>query len=196
MGISEMIADTSNFLIPNGTLIVEIVAFLIVLYFIGRRVLPWVNKQIEARQELIRESLEAAEKAREEADETRSERETILEDARQQAREMVSVANRTADQARADGQVRGQQEYERLVASAEAEIALARQRALDELTSRIGALVLSVARQVIEREIDAQRHRALIDEAVSAIRAEATSATGSFAPLSGTDGAPDAPSAS
>ena len=56
-----------------------------------------------------------------------------------------------------------------MVASADAEINLARQRALDELTSRIGALVLSVARQVIEREIDAQRHRALIDEAVSAL---------------------------
>jgi F-type H+-transporting ATPase subunit b len=188
-----MIADTSNFLIPNGTLIVEIVAFLIVLYFIGRRVLPWVNTQIEARQDLIRESLEAAEKAREEADETRSQRQAILDESRQQAREIVSQANRTADQSRADGQLRGQQEYERLVASAEAEINLARQRALDELTSRIGTLVLSVARQVIEREIDAQRHRGLIDEAVSAIRAEATSGTGSFRPVSG-EAAPDAPS--
>ncbi len=192
-----MVAASSNFLIPNGTLIVEIVAFLIVLYVIGRWVLPWVNKMIEERQELIRESLEGAEKAREEADETRAQRRGILDEARQQAREIVSQANRTADQARADGQVRGQQEYDRLVASADAEISLARQRALDELTSRIGTLVLSVARQVIEREIDAQRHRGLIDEAVSAIRAEATSSGGgSFGPVSGTEGAPDAPSGS
>src|ERR1700722_3538650 len=191
-----MIADTSNFLIPNGTLIVEIVAFLIVLYFLGRKVLPIVNKAIEERQEQIRESLEAAEKARQEADETRAQRQSILDEARQQAREIVSQANRTADQTRADGQTRGQQEYERLVASAEAEISLSRQRALDELTSRIGALVLSVARQVIEREIDAQRHRGLIDEAVSAIRAEATSAVGLFGPVSNQDGAPDAPSGS
>lgn len=197
-----MIADTSNFLIPNGTLIVEIVAFLIVLYIIGKKVLPFVNKAIEDRQVQIRDSLQAAEKAREEADETRSQREGILDEARQQAREIVSQANRTADQSRADGQVRGQQEYDRLVGSAEAEIALARQRALDELTSRIGTLVLSVARQVIEREIDAQRHRGLIDEAVSAIRAEATasgggsSGSGSSGSGSGTETAPDAPSGS
>ncbi len=128
---------------------------------------------MQARQEEIRSSLEAAETAKAEADETRAQRQGILDEARQQAREIVAQANRTADQSRADGQARGQQEYERLVASADAEIALARQTCLDEITSRIGALVLSVARQVIEREIDAQRHRALIDEAVSALRAEA-----------------------
>ena len=190
-------ANSSNFLIPNGTLIVEIVAFLIVLYFIGRKVLPYVNKQIEERQEQIRESLQAAEKAREEADETRAQREGILDEARQQAREIVSQANRTADQARADGQIRGQQEYDRLVASADAEIALARQRALDEVTSRIGTLVLTVARQVIEREIDAQRHRGLIDEAVSALRAEATSAgAGPAGSSQGTRAASDLPAGS
>ena len=178
-----MIVASSNFLVPNGTLIVELVAFLIVLLVIWRWVLPYVNKAIDDRQKLISESLRAAETAREEADVTRSERQKILDDARQQAREVIAQANRLADQARADGVTRGQQEYERLLASAEAEIALSRQRALDELTSRIGQLVLSVARQVIEREIDTQRHRELIDEAVAALRAEATSA--SAAPSSG-----------
>jgi F-type H+-transporting ATPase subunit b len=166
-----MIAS-SNFLIPNATFIVEIVAFLIILYFIGRRVIPWVNEKVEERQKEITESLEAAEKARQEADETRSQRQQILDEARSQAREIVASANRTADQVRTEGQERGQQEYDRIVANADSEIALARQRALDEITSRIGALVLSVARQVIQTEIDAQRHRVLIDEAVAALRTE------------------------
>jgi F-type H+-transporting ATPase subunit b len=169
-----MVLASSNFLVPNGTFIVEVVAFLIVLYVIGRKILPFVNKAITERQDLIRDSLEAAEKARTEADETRGQRQQILDEARQQAREIVTQANKTADQVKSDGQERGQQEYERLVSSADAEIALERQRALDEITTRIGALVLSVARQVVEREIDAQRHRALIDEAVSALQAEAT----------------------
>ena len=169
----------SNFLIPNGTIIPEVIAFLIVLYVIGRKVIPIVNKQVEKRQTEIRESLEAAEKARQEADETRSQRQQILDEARSQAREIVASANRTADQVRTEGQERGQQEYDRIVANADAEIALARQRALDEITSRIGALVLSVARQVIQSEIDAQRHRALIDEAVAALRSDISGDSGS-----------------
>ncbi len=172
-----MLASNSNFLVPDGTFIAELIAFLIILGIVAKWILPPLNRAMQARQEEIRSSLEAAEDAKTEADETRAQRQGIIDEARQQAREIVAQANRVADQARADGQSRGQQEYERLVASADAEIALARQRALDEITSRIGALVLSVARQVIEREIDAQRHRALIDEAVSALRAEAA-ATG------------------
>jgi F-type H+-transporting ATPase subunit b len=168
-----MLAANSNFLVPDGTFIAELIAFLIILGIIAKWILPPLNKAMQARQEEIRSSLEAADDAKIEAEETRAQRQGILDEARQQAREIVAQANKAADLVRADGQERGQQEYERLVASAAAEIALARQRALDEITSRVGALVLSVARQVIEREIDAQRHRALIDEAVSALRAEA-----------------------
>ena len=45
---------TSNFLVPNGTLIVELIAFLIVLAVIGKYVLPPLNKAMTARQEQIR----------------------------------------------------------------------------------------------------------------------------------------------
>jgi F-type H+-transporting ATPase subunit b len=179
-----MLAANSNFLVPDGTFIAELIAFLIILGIIAKWILPPLNRAMQARQEEIRSSLEAADEAKIEAEETRAQRQGILDESRQQAREIVAQANRTADQLRADGQVRGQQEYERLVASADAEIALSRQRALDEITSRIGALVLSVARQVVEREIDAQRHRGLIDEAVAALRAEASS-TGAATPAPG-----------
>jgi F-type H+-transporting ATPase subunit b len=181
-----MLAANSNFLVPDGTFIAELIAFLIILGIIAKWGLPPLNRAMEARQEQIRVSLAAAETAKAEADQTRSERQGIIDEARQQAREIVAQSNRTADQVKVDAQERGQQEYDRLVASAEAEINLERQRALDEITSRVGALVLSVARQVIEREIDDQRHRALIDEAVSALRSEAASITPGVAGETGT----------
>jgi F-type H+-transporting ATPase subunit b len=169
-----MFAANSNFLVPDGTFIAELIAFLVILAILAKWVLPPLNKAMQARQEEIRSSLAAAEEARTEAEETRSERQAIIEEARHQAREVVAQANRTADQLRAEGQTKGQQEYDRMVASAAAEIALSRQRALDEVTGRVGALVFSVARQVIEREIDEQQHSALIDEAVAALHAEAS----------------------
>jgi F-type H+-transporting ATPase subunit b len=162
---------SSNFLVPNGTLIVEVVAFLIVLFVIGRYVLPVLNKTLEERQEQIRTALEAADAARIEADETRSQRQGILDEARQQAREIVGQANKVAEGVAAQAEERGQQEYERLVRAAETDIALARQRAVDEVSGQLGALVMSVARQVIGREIDAASHQALIDEAVAALKA-------------------------
>lgn len=167
----------SNFLIPNGTLVVEVVAFLFLLLVLWRYVLPPINKALSQRQEEIRQALESAERAKAEADETRAQRQGILDEARQQARQIVANANANAERVRAEATTRGQQEYERLVASAEAEISLARQRAVEEVSARVGGLVLSVARQVIGREIDAEAHRGLIDEAVAALRASADDAT-------------------
>lgn len=172
-----MIAS-NNFLIPNATLIVEVVAFLIVLGVIGRYVLPVLNKTLEERQEQIRTALEAAEKARIEAAEASAQRQETLDEARRQAREIVAQANKAAERISAQAEERGRQEYDRLVSRAEAEIAAARQRAVDEVSSKVGALVISVARQVIGREIDASSHRALIDEAVAALRGSVGTAAG------------------
>ncbi|HAM03484.1 MAG TPA: ATP synthase F0 subunit B [Acidimicrobiaceae bacterium] len=174
-----MVAATGgNFLVPDGTFIAELVAFLIIVGIIGKWILPPLNRAMEKRQAEIKESLEAANRAKAEADETRAERAGILEQARQQAREIVANANTTAERVRGEAVQRGQQEYERIVSSAEAEIALARQRAVDEVSRRVGTLVLSVARQVVGREIDAEAHRGLIDEAVAALQAAPDSSAG------------------
>lgn len=167
---------SSIFLFPNATFIVEFVVFLVILGLVAKYVLPPLSAAMERRQEQIRESLEAAEAARAEADETRSQREGILDEARGQAREIVLQANRTAERLRADGEERGRQEYDRMLSSATTEIDLARQRAVEEVSSQVAGLVLAAARQVVGREIDAETHRDLIEEAVNALRSAGSSA--------------------
>jgi F-type H+-transporting ATPase subunit b len=167
---------SSNFLVPNGTLIVEIVAFLIVLFVIGKYVLPPLNRTLEERQQQIRASLAQAEEARAEADETRAQRQQILDEARQQAREVVAQANATAERLRTEAVDRAQQEHDRILAAAEDEIAAARRRAVEEVSAQLGALAMAVARQVVGREVDASAHRALIDEAVAALQASSDAA--------------------
>ncbi len=65
---------TSNFLVPNGTFIVVLLAFIIVLGIIGKKVLPILNKVLTERQEQIRGELEAADKAKADAEEADVER--------------------------------------------------------------------------------------------------------------------------
>ena len=73
---------------------------------------------------------------------------------------------------RTDAQATGQGEYDRIVGNADAEIALARQRAVEEAAARLGEIVMEVVERVIGREVDAEAHRDLIDEAVAALRAD------------------------
>ena len=130
------------FLLPNGTFFIELIVSIILILAIYKWVLPPINKAMEERQEKIRESLEAADKARADAEAADDERRNVLEEARHQAREIVATANRTADQVRTDATARGQSEYERIVGNAEVEISLARQRAVEEAAAKLTVKLL------------------------------------------------------
>lgn len=172
-----MIAS-NNFLIPNFTLVIEVIAFVIVLAVFARYILPPINKALKERQERMRHDMEAAERAREEAAAIEEERRATLERARQQAREIVAQGNQIADQLRDEGHVRGQEEFERLVSAAQSEIGLARQRAVSEATEHLGEMVIGVVEAIIGREVDAEAHRDLIQDAIGAVSGEGASADG------------------
>jgi len=165
----------SVFLLPNGTFFVELAVFLIIVFVIGKYILPPLNRAMTRRQEQITESLEAADRARADAAAADDERRTVLEEARHQAREIVAQANQTAEQVRADGQARAQAEFERIMASAQSELAVARQRAVEESAARMGELVLDVVERIIGREVDLAAHRDLLDEAIGALKSDAAS---------------------
>jgi F-type H+-transporting ATPase subunit b len=162
----------SIFLLPNGTFFIELAVSIVLILLFYKYVLPPINKAMEERQEKIRTSLEAADQARADAEAADDERRAVLEEARHQAREIVAQAGRTAEQRKVDAQAEAQGEYDRILANAEVEVGLARQRAVDEAANRMGEIVMDVVEKVIGREITAEAHRDLIDEAVTALRAD------------------------
>ena len=163
----------SIFLLPNGTFFVELLVVVAILFIVTKYILPPLNKAMEKRQAMIRASLEAAEMARAEAAAAGDERASVLAQARDQAREIVAAAQALADQVKAEAGGRGQAEYERIVASADGEIATARQRAIDEASARIGEIVFDLVTKIVGREVDQSTHQDLIQEAVAALNAEA-----------------------
>ncbi len=162
--------------------IIELIVSVILLYIIWKKVWPLLNAAMAKKQEQIRASLEAADQARTDALAADDERRAVLEETRQTAQEIVAQANRTAEAVRVDAQARGQAEFERIVGNAEIEVALARQRAVEEAAGRLGEIVMDVVERVIAREVNAEAHHDLIAEAVSALNADAT---GSAAASSG-----------
>ncbi|HVB70638.1 MAG TPA: F0F1 ATP synthase subunit B [Acidimicrobiales bacterium] len=163
----------SVFLLPNATFFVELLVVVVIVVVTSKYILPRFNKFLESRQELIRASLEAAEEARVAAAATDDERVHVLAEAREQAREITAAAQALADQVKAEAGGRGEAEYQRIVASAQAEIATARQRAIDDASARIGEIVFELVSQIVGREVDQSTHEDLLREAVAALNAEA-----------------------
>jgi len=163
---------TSLFLLPNGTFVVDGVVVLVILWVMKKKVLPVLNKAMVERQDKIRTALEAADQAQAQAAAAGDEREKLLSAARDQAREIVANAQATSDQIKAESGARGQAEYDRILANADAEVAQARQRAIDEASAKMGEIVFELVAKIVGREVDQSAHQDLVREAVASLVAE------------------------
>ena len=168
----------ANFLVPNLTFVVELAAFLLVLFFLRRYVLPPLSKAIDDRQETIRQSLADAETAKRRAEEAEADYRTTIDQARQEARTMVDEANKLGEQLKVDLRQRGEQEYERIVARAQSDIDAATRRAAEELRRNLAETVIAVVHRVVGDALDAEGHRQLIDRTIAEVENEAGAETG------------------
>lgn len=156
-------------MIPNLTLVIQGLAFFAVVLLVMKFGWPHIIAAIEERQNKIAEGLSQAEKARKEladadarvADEIRKARieaSTIIDKANSQASQIV-------DKARLDAIVEGTKQK----AIAAAEIDSMAHRAREELRGKVASLAIAGASKILNREIDANAHKALIDQLVTEI---------------------------
>ena len=75
------------------------------------------------------------------------------------------MANQILDKARTDAVA----EINRLKANAQDDIASMAQRAREELRERVGALAVQGASKIVQREIDASAHKAMLDQLAAEI---------------------------
>jgi F-type H+-transporting ATPase subunit b len=153
----------------NATLIGEMIAFAILIWFCVHFVWPHINKAIEERQLKIAEGLNAAERAHAELKDADAKVAGEIRQARQQAAEIIDKAqqqaNQILDKARADAIA----EISRQKAIAQDEIASMAQRAREDLRERVGALAVQGASKIVQREIDPSAHKALLDQLAAEI---------------------------
>lgn len=73
-------------------LIFQIVAFLLLVWLLGKFVYPWLMKSVDERQEAIEESVKAAKEAEEKAESAQDEIAKLLKEARKEAKDIVTTA--------------------------------------------------------------------------------------------------------
>lgn len=166
-----------NILLPEiPDLVWGSIAFLIVLVIVIWKVLPNVNKALDARRDAIEGGIERAERAEAAAEAKKGEYEQALADAR-------AEAARIRDQARADGAAilaelkeQAQAEAARITANAQVQIEAERAAALVSLRTEVGSLALDLASGVIGESLnDDKRASALVDRFLADLEAsEAT----------------------
>jgi F-type H+-transporting ATPase subunit b len=153
----------------NGTVIVEILTFLLMLVILARYVYPEVVKIAEARQRAITEELAAAEKARADAEARLQDANSKLADARRTADAVVEGANRSGEQLRQELREKAEADYQRVVDSAQKDIEAERGRALESARAEVAGLVVAATKKVIGETLDERKHHQLIERAIEEV---------------------------
>jgi len=160
------LAGEAGVITINGTVIVELVTFLIMLAILARYVYPRIVTLAEARQRQIAEQLKESEEARAAAEQRLKEAEEKLTDARKTAQGVIDAAAKSAEQLRQEMRQKAEEESKRTIEAARKEIEAERDQAVRSVRSEVANLVIAATEKVIGETLDDHRHRQLIDKAI------------------------------
>jgi F-type H+-transporting ATPase subunit b len=159
---------TTNFLLPNATLIVELLAFLLILWVLKRYVWPPLQQAMDQRQATIRKQLEDAEEAARKLKAAEERYQSALSEARTEAAKIRDAARADADRLREELREQALAEVARIKQRAEEQLAAERDQVVRELRAEIGGLAVTLAERIIGETLsDDDARRATVDRFLS-----------------------------
>ena len=153
----------------NLTLIAQALAFAALIWLIAAYVWPPLLKAIEERQQKIAEGLAAADRSQKDLAQAQEKVNDALKEARMKANEIIDQAHSRANQIVEAARNEAIAEANRQKALGLAEIEAASTRAREDLRRQVSLLAVSGAEKLLRREIDANAHKALLDELAAEI---------------------------
>lgn len=133
-----------------------------------------VTRMLKERRERVEQGLADAEQARKDRESAESERLAAIQEARREANEIITRAQKVAQDARDADMAATKAELDRMRERAAADIDAEKQRAITELRSEVADLALRAASRVVGETISSDRERRLVEEFLAE-----TGATGS-----------------
>jgi F-type H+-transporting ATPase subunit b len=153
----------------NATLILQSIAMMIFVWFCMKFVWPPLLKAMDERREKIADGLAASDRAEKELAAAKIEAGEQIKQARDKAGEIVDQANQRHSQILDQAKDDALSERQRQVSAAEADISQAANQAREELRASVASLAVLGASKVLEKEIDADAHRELLDKLITEI---------------------------
>ncbi|MFY2510108.1 F0F1 ATP synthase subunit B [Vibrio pectenicida] len=147
----------------NATLLGQAISFALFVWFCMKYVWPPLMQAIEERQKKIADGLQAAERAAKDLDLAQANASDQLKEAKRTATEVIEQANKRKAQILDEAREEAQTERQKILSQAEAELEAERNRARDELRKQVATLAVAGAEKIIERSIDKEAHRDILD---------------------------------
>jgi len=146
------------------TLLTQVITFIILLVILRFVAYKPLMRMLDERSRRIKESMEQAESIKEQSACAEEEVKKQLGEASREGQERISRAVRAGEEVKQKAQEEARQEAEALINRARTEIQRERDEAIGEVRREFADLTILAAGKVIDRSLDKEEHRQLIDK--------------------------------
>jgi F-type H+-transporting ATPase subunit b len=154
----------SNFLVPNGTFLVSLLAFAILIFIFGKYIIPPINKAMTSRQEAIRKEFAELEEAQTDARKAEADYKEQLNNAKHEAARIREEAREQGAQIVQEAREKAHTEADRIIEHAHAQIEADRKAALASLRRDVGSLATTLAGRIVGESMDDDERQSRVVE--------------------------------
>ena len=174
-------ASSGSFLIsPNvGLMIWTLLLFLLSMIVLWRLAFPRITEALDRRQHAIEESIEHAERTREEADKLLQDYRERLRESRQQAEDILGRARKAAEAREHESLEEAKARRQQLLEQTRRDIEAETKRAISEIRREVADLTVMATERVTRKTLTEEDQRRLVEEALSELDFSALAGSGS-----------------
>ena len=167
--MQSVLASSGLIEVVPGLMIWTLIAFGITFFVLRKYAFGPIQKTIDERRDRIRQAVDEADNARNEARELLEQNRAILAQARSESAEILAEARRVSDaqleRAKQEAEVERQRRMEETRRQIEAETA----RAIGQIRSEVADLTIEATQRVVGKVLDSADQRRLVEEAVQGL---------------------------
>jgi F-type H+-transporting ATPase subunit b len=153
----------------NLTLIVQMLVFIVLIWFTMKFVWPMILGPMEERSKKIAQGLAAADRGEESLAKARDEADKIVRAARERASQIIDHANQQANELVEQAKGVATSDAQRIKVAAEQQTELETSRARESLRREVAQIAVQAASKLLEREIDPKAHADLLSKLATQI---------------------------
>jgi F-type H+-transporting ATPase subunit b len=155
--------------VAPGVLIWTIITFIILVIILKKFTWKPILTALEQRANAIKESLEEAEKAKDEAKKILDANQVNLSKAEEESKQIINQSRAFAEKLKEQILLESKDQAKKLLEEATAEIERKKASAFDELKNQVAEIAVKAAEKILKEELDKTREKELVDKYINEI---------------------------
>lgn len=151
------------------SMILTLLAFLVLLFGLGKLLYEPVSKALNERQENIQRNIDEAKTSKEEALALKQQYEAKIQGAKKESQDIVEQGRKRGEEIREDIILEAKEEANNILEKARREIQIEKEKAMLDVQMQAGEMAVLIASKIVEENIDMAKQQDLIDKFVDEV---------------------------